>query len=275
MLRIDPETMKTSRSLALLIVLCLPLVSNSWGQDFTAGNRIQYRVQAICSPAQSGALRFRYSLTNRTSSSQSIWVFAVFTLTSRDSIQSVASPGWEYGIPTNELFASVRWTPPDSSNLRPNSSAVGFEIVARGLPGIVDAYAEGYHEPPSFQDGMATDSIPGYSDLTPYGPGVVCKTIGPVNTLRRLSQSHCIDTLTTYVSRSLSQGWLRTQSRANKYLGFLSSARTKLAQHDTVAARSALHLALEELETEKAPDMTSEAYALLRYNIEYVEATLH
>jgi hypothetical protein len=273
----------------------LLIAHNICAQDFITGNHINIQVGAICTKAKANSFDYNYTLFNKPTSEQRIWVFAVFTKTYRDSISNIKSPSWDYGIPKNEFFASVRWTPSDDLDLQPNSSANGFGIVGNGLPGIVDVYAEGYHEPPSFPDGMATDSIPGYSDLTPYGPGVVGKTIGPVLSPEPFVAINFLDTLLSYTRQSVELGWLKdgpegagrdndcdpdekpddgiVKNLENRLL----KARNELNEGSTVKASPIgagreLEKFIKKVEriSKHSDIMTSEAYALLKYNAEYL-----
>jgi hypothetical protein len=65
-------------------------------------------------------------------------------------------------------------------------------------------------------------------------------------------------------------GWIKDQVTANKYLSYFSSARTKLVQHDSVGSRSVLLQVLHDVDIDSASTLTSEAYALLRFNTEYL-----
>ena len=51
----------------------------------------------------------------------------------------------------------------------PGQSLSGFSFFSTGIVGITPYYAEGDVPTPQFAEGQATDSIPGYTDLTPYG----------------------------------------------------------------------------------------------------------
>jgi hypothetical protein len=53
-------------------------------------------------------------------------------------------------------------------------------MKSESLPGMIQFYVEGEHPFPNFPEFMAPDSIPGYDNLTPYGRGIVGKTVGPV-----------------------------------------------------------------------------------------------
>jgi hypothetical protein len=65
-------------------------------------------------------------------------------------------------------------------------------------------------------------------------------------------------------------GWIRDQSTADKYLGYFSTAKTQLEQNNTAGARTTLQSVLHDVDVDSSSTLTSEAYALLRYNTEYL-----
>jgi hypothetical protein len=262
--------MNTKKALCILSMFFLLIEHNIRAQDFITGNHINIQIRTVCTKTQANLFSYNYILTNKPTSEQRIWVFAIFTRIYRDSISKIISSSWDYGIPKNEPYASVRWTPSDDVDLLPDSSADGFGIIGKGLPCIVDAYAEGYHEPPSFPDGMATDIIPGYSDLTPYGPGVVGKTIGPVTVPNPFVPLNFLDTLSNYTTQSRLLGWIKDDATANKYLGYFSSAKTYLQQNNITSTRTTLQRVLQDVNVDSTSHITIEAYALIRYNTEYL-----
>ena len=151
---------------------------------------------------------------------------------------------------------------------------------------------------------MAPDSIPGYDDLTPYGPGIVGKTIGPVLPPTPFVALVFLDTLISYKHQSVTLGWLKSKRDDDcdedekpddgivKNLDKrLDKAKKELIQRDSVKARNELEKFVKKVERlwkrsqlarpqsgrdEDNNDkrdkvvMTSEAYALLKFNTEYL-----
>jgi hypothetical protein len=144
---------------------------------------------------------------------------------------------------------------------------------------------------------MATDSIPGYTDLTPYGPGIVGKTVGPVMPPDPILSLTFLDTLLSYVRQSHELGWInntrdddceadeKAEDGIMKNLDKrLTTTRDLIVKDKIGAAKSRLQMFLnkveklwsrqqkEEAKNRKNPKIifTSEAYALLKYNGEYL-----
>jgi hypothetical protein len=157
--------------------------------------------------------------------------------------------------------------------VKPRSSRNGFEFRAQSLPSIVTYYAEGEHPIPEFEEGMAPDSIPGY-DLTPYGPGIVGKTVGPMVPPEPFDALAFLDTLLSYTTQSKTLGWIRDQTTADKYLGYFSAVKLGLSDSNFTSARNTLKQVLHDVDVASTSALTSEAYALLRFNTEYLVGQL-
>ncbi len=79
-----------------------------------------------------------------------------------------------------------------------------------------------------------------------------------------------LDTLLNYNQRSLYLGWISNQTTADKYDSLFTSAKTQLQQNNNNAAKTTLQSVLQEVDIDSTNNLTSEAYALLRYNTEYL-----
>ena len=100
------------------------------------------------------------------------------------------------------------------------------------------------------------------------------KTIVPVRILNNISQAEFIDTLKSYVARSFSLTWINSQLVADKYSSFLTKAKSTLQQDKIILARCYLQDILRDVDIDSSSTITSEAYALLRYNTEYLISKL-
>ena len=64
--------------------------------------------------------------------------------------------------------------------------------------------------------------------------------------------------------------WITNQTTTNKYDSLFNTAKTQLQQNNNNAARTTLQTALQEVRVDSTDNLTSEAYALLKYNTEYL-----
>ncbi len=251
---------------------------------------------------------YSYTVRNGAGAEQSIWRFRLIIPETVQVSDQRAPEGWDpsYGIWEYKNCFVISWGSPFDFDISPGSSLGGFSFATtKSIPGIVTYYAEGYAPPPSFEPGMAPDSIPGYDDLTPYGPGVVGKTVGPVPLPSLLTPVNFLDTLISYKHQCLTLGWLIDKPQHEKdedgdEIGEgvvkrldrrLNRAREALVKGDSSKARGELEKFInkvEELykesqhreqegEEEKFAygGLSSEGYALLRYNAEYLRDRLN
>jgi len=257
------------RVAVLLSLLSLALdLGIAFGQDsLVLGNRIVPGFSVSLSKKNLG-LTYSYTLTNGPGAEQEIFRFWLLP-PSRLSIDSLRAPAkWYIGI-HDEDFLIINCVASDK-NIKPGSSLSGFSFRSVSIPGIISFYAEGEHPLPRFQPGMATDSIRGYSNLTPYGPGIVGKTVGPVLPPDPFIAASFLDTLASYKHQAFALGWITNKGILNSLDQKLDNVRKQLGRDNTNTAKNILNAFIKEVEAQKDKHLTSEAYALLKYNAEYL-----
>lgn len=258
-----------------------------------AGDKIKPILKTIIHKENSGFL-YKYTISNDTGAQQEIYRFLLIP-SSAIAVNNLNAPEkWYIGVHNEDLFI-INCVASDK-NIKPGNSLGIFSFYSFSIPGVIIFYAEGEHPLPSFPEGMADDSIPGYDDLTPYGPGVVGRTIGPtVPPINFVATIWC-DTLLSYTRQSVALCWLKTtrdddcdddeqpnDGVAKNIEKRIEKAKKELMKGDSVKARKELEKLVkkveriykksEELEKKKREremTMTSEAYALLKYNTEYL-----
>ncbi|MCK9409142.1 MAG: hypothetical protein M0R68_08395 [Bacteroidetes bacterium] len=293
------------RTLYIAIVLIL-LAKTLGAQTFQTRNKIDLKV-SFSLTAINQMHTYNYTLTNGATAQESVYVFDLLLLSTNVSISNLnASLNW-----TGIMFADaspqlIRWIAKIDNNtddyinpLGHGASLSGFSFnSSNSLPGIITYYSEGWAPAPVFSsEDEVTDSIPGYTDLTPYGPGVVGKTVGPALPSKPFVAGVFLDTLLSYTHQSAALGWLKFKQDedsddddekpedgiVNNLDKRLQKAKIELTRGDSVKARKELGKFLKKVErirdrSEKAEQknkeidvaMTSEAYALLKYNGEYL-----
>ncbi len=83
-----------------------------------------------------------------------------------------------------------------------------------------------------------------------------------------------LDTLRTYPERARQQGWITTDAAASRYKEKLNAAYDHLAATDSVRAQQALSEVTAHAEADSGDVLTSEGYALLYYNADYLAQRL-
>ncbi len=166
----------------------------------------------------------------------------------------------------------------------PGSSVSGLVMMSKGLPGIRAFTAYSYFDVGKYTPDIDADTtaaldsiytaVGNYIDSMATNVNYSGWTIGPTAPPSNFDGSSWLDTLTSYATRSLSLGWIKDQATADKYLGYFASAKMSLQQNNVAAARLTLQQVLQDVNTDSTSNITSEAYALLRYNTEYLLAQL-
>ncbi|MGA3287590.1 MAG: hypothetical protein ABSD46_09200 [Bacteroidota bacterium] len=264
------------RTLYTSIAISLFVIALS-AQTFETRNKIDLKV-GFSLKVINQAYNYNYSLTNGPIAQESVCVFDIRLLTNVPISNLDAPLNWRKVLFT-KTPQLIRWhahvddeTGRYGKNLLgPGVSRSGFSFnSSNSLPGILIYYSEGWAPAPVFEEGEATDSIPGYTDLTPYGPGVVGKTVGPLTVPNPFVPLNFLDTLANYTTQSHALEWIKDDATANKYLGYYTSAKTSLQQNNIALARTTLQQVLQDVNVDSTANLTSEAYALIRYNTEYL-----
>ena len=157
--------------------------------------------------------------------------------------------------------------------VKPGNGIEGIVIMCKGLPCIRSCVVK-----PNFQDDLLFPN-PDDTTVTYYVPpedsirevvNYHGLTVGPSAPPINFIATVWCDTLISYTTQSRALGWIKDDATANKYLGYFASAKTKLVQHDSVGARNVLLQVLHEVNIDSTASLSSESYALLRFNTEYI-----
>jgi hypothetical protein len=193
----------------------------------------------------------------------------------------------------------------DTLSPTPGSTVRGFTIMSKALPGMraFTAYSdfdEGKYQPDIDGDTTAAlDSI--YNAVYSYLDSMTANinyrgwTIGPTAPPLDFSATSWIDTLASYKHQCVALGWLTNgpehekdedDDKADEGIverldHRLDKAKAALVKTDSVKAKQELELFVKEVEQlyhknkeegkrRGVPALTSEGYALLKYNAEYL-----
>jgi hypothetical protein len=211
-----------------------------------------------------GRLCYRYRVQNSSSSLQSVKEVVVKHRVDPDSIINQNGPAYWWGYATRSLYPSwenVRdqryW------DIMPGATDSSFAFSSSGLPAILPYYLLGRNAWSSNEDlnlweqNVLTNSVHG-STVAPATPP------SPFNGLTFL------DTLKLYVTQSRTLGWITSDPTANKYKRLIDTARSYLQANIRGVTKTKLDSVLLNVYADSASTFTSEAYALIRFNTEYV-----
>ena len=163
----------------------------------------------------------------------------------------------------------IAWGPDDYAYMiKAGNSLEGFQISSLGLPFIGDYAVQGYFPTPSIEFGEEEPVIIGSMNI--YENSKKGKIIGPACPPSPFIPTAFLDTLVSYTRQSKDLGWITEQAAAEKYEGYFTMAQNMLQQNRITETRAKLQEVLRDVEADSGAFLTSEAYALLRYNTEYL-----
>jgi hypothetical protein len=199
--------------------------------------------------------KYDYTVTNKNTSLQKIENF--FIIRFSDSISNINTRrDWRgdlyktpFGIMWTNLFTGENY-------IMPGDVDTNFQFLAFALPIIVTSYVQGNNGGNGFKEILTNSAQVG--------------TIGPATPPDPFVPLTFLDTLAGYTNQSRTLGWIKDSLTAVKYLGYFSTAKAELQQNDTATAKSILRQVLTDVDVDSTNHITSEAYALLRFNTEYL-----
>lgn len=289
--------MKLKELLFVGLQVCI-LQNSLYCQDIPQRNQFRAVVCFTILEKNEKEFEYQYTIKNLKESKQGIWLFSLILSQSID-VYAINSPrGWDdsYGKVETKGYAEMNWGTGGDFDILPDSLQSGFSFHSSSVPGIITHYLEGYAPPPNIEkvDLDSLGRVFGYDDLTPYGPGIVGKTVGPVLPPEPFIATAFLDTLLSYTRQSAELGWLGKErdddcdedeqpddGLIRNLEQRLTKAKRELMREDSVKARRELEKLVKKVERiwkrsqeeanrgRKGP-MTSEAYALLKYNTEYL-----
>ncbi len=237
-----------------------PSVEQIRGDEFLPANRIDVTVR--CFIQKSGdVFYFNYSVSSDRTSKQIISDVYISGL--EDTTSNLAPPMWQSGSSSYiGGRAFIKYSAGTYYLIHPGQTMGGFKTISPALPTIVNYYVQGYTQPIFVSADQETQNI--------LNNSVTGRTVGTRDTSVMVDALQWLDTLTSYTTQSRSLGWIKDQATAHKYSGYFTSAKTSLQQNNTNATRATLHQVLQQVNIDSTNNMTSEAYALIRYNTEYL-----
>jgi hypothetical protein len=190
-----------------------------------------------------------------------------------------AAPAKWIGDLTNWL--AVKWFTSRSFAIQPNHSMSGFELQSKGLPSIRNALIEPFFDIDQFPSAddlnseWAADSLLNAIDSLKRASSCQRKTVGPMAPEATFRPIVLLDSLNSYVTQSHNLGWITTQSAASKYLDRFYKARSQLKSANLTGALTTLQAVLDQVHQDSSSTLTNEAYALIRFNTDYLIKNLN
>jgi hypothetical protein len=216
---------------------------------------------------QDSIYQYQYQLINLHSSQQEIWYWLIF---SESKISIVNTPyGWRANLkdePKRISFSSTA----QRFRVSPSDTLKSILLSSNSLPTIKKYFMEGW-EQLVLQTGLEPDSIENASFFDTAKEGFMIfpreRIINDINILT--------DTLETFRFRSCEElDWATDTVVCGELENDLYDVKANLQAGDSLSAANALSDFIELVEQEKGESLTSEGYALLYFNAEYLAERL-
>ena len=210
--------------------------------------------------------KYKYTITNSLSSKQDINAFYLNKLTEKiDNI--VKRKSWSFFY-EDELITWQDLNNPLYQN--PNFIKKGYSdssnsFISSDLPGIINYFIQGFNFDPSINTFSPSER---YSNILQNSVNGL--TIGPLKILNPFIPLDFIDSILNYIQHSFELNWIKNQPTRDKYANHFTTAKTQLQQNNIAAVKNTLNQVLQDVDQDSTSNLTSEAYALLRYNTEYL-----
>jgi hypothetical protein len=245
---------------------------------FEPGTKMNITLDCNLSTSSSeDTLEYSYKVKNGIDSKQKLGVL-ILGFGHGLQISGKTPKGWYGGQDYQQGGAKVAdqwsWFPAgkNSKALAPGAILSGFSLECRSLPLIGNAYVQGQVRKipwaAQFKDANFRNRL---SRLWVFPANYIClRTIVPGVIPHGVEGRTLLDTLISYKHQALALKWIDNEGIANSLDQKLENAKEKLISRDSVAARNILTAFVNEVEAQKDKHLTSEVYALLKFNAEYL-----
>jgi hypothetical protein len=244
--------------------------------DFLVQNNIDVSLKSTVQKIDSLYI-YNYLLHNLPTSKQEIQSF--YLKLNCDTIYNNIKPvNWFFGANGELHFFGCLEHPGlfyDSVNFIKPNNFENFNIYSARLPSIIQSYIQAYNRTPPIEDTVKGVFI-SFDDLENnlISNSKKVFTVGPSLNLYLIGNIEIIDSLLSYIYHSYQLGWIANQTTTDKYDSLFNLAKTQLQQNNNNAARTTLQTVLQEVDIDSTNNLTSEAYALIKYNTEYLLSKL-
>lgn len=187
-------------------------------------------------------------------------------------------PGWSADI---TVTGTVGWGGSDENLILPNQTLGGFILTSYGLPGIREAT----NDPVIDYDNLPEEYWENVELTTQLQDSLTyhLKTIGPTAPPADFKPLPFLDYIISLKHEAYNLGWIKNKGIENSLDAKLDNAKKKIEQGNIEAAKNILNAFINEVEAQgcvtyedcsSGKHISPEAYALLKYNVQYLISNL-
>jgi len=249
---------------------------------FEPGTKINPKVNSVVTKdSQKNTYLYSYSIENGADSQQNLDTFILeFGVDDVTDASTMWSSDRIRGVQDEQIAFVNRWMWSGAQGLEPTESANGFALESPGLPGITNANFQGRAPILAWPTAPGGNLLKQIFALKVYPANhVLRKTVAPVAPPSSFVPLDFLETLVSYIDQAFNLGWIDDHDIVNDLDEKLEDAKQQLEQGETKEAIEILQDFIEEVEEEAGVEeeeeddekhLTSEAYALLKYNAEFL-----
>ncbi|MBI2619317.1 MAG: hypothetical protein HYW57_04490 [Ignavibacteriales bacterium] len=244
-------------------------------------------IQGFVSPTADGKYLYRYRITNGTQAQQNLVEFSLHydstvwieSRTPETSWRNYPRKMRDYSD-TGKPKPTYTWVWRGDQGLEATWFIDSCVVISDGLPTITASYSQAKTRiwawpagGPNQKDTTASDIRMKLLRLEVYpNANVLRKTIGPKLPPTPFVPLSFLGTLISYKHQAFDLGWIKNHGIATSLDQKLDNAKVQLEKGNNTSARNILEAFVNEVEALNKQDgqITNEAYALLKFNTEYL-----
>ncbi len=239
-------------------------------------NNISPLIQSSVLKIDSLTFKYIYSVTNTAASIDPLYEIGI---RSRLPISNIQKPNNEWDGFYSTRNGEVNWAKIGGAipGIVRDYTVNGFSFHASQIPSITDSYSRNYvwYSFPDEIEGPFGKLEALIDSVYTLSIGVKQITLGPWLPDSTLSLKSFTDTLETYRYRSCEElGWATDTTVCGQLEQQLTDVKTALQDQDSLGAANVLSEFIQLVEEEKETNLTSEGYALLFFNAQYLAERL-
>lgn len=224
--------------------------------------------------------RYLYQVSNLPTSQRKLHTFYV---EAQAPVEKVGAPddSWGYSRPLTdylqaqlEVKAGWAWsqTREGREGLTPGENAAGFSFVSAGLPAVMKCYIRHHAYMKGVGEELPEELHAAIDRVAWKIPSGV--TVGPATPPEPFHPAVFVRRILEMVDVSAKQGWIESPKVKLEFQAMLAQAEEALVRKENARASVLLRRLLGRVEAEKGKTLLSEAYALLKFNVQYLESQL-
>ena len=234
---------------------------------FTQANNIKFNINSVVKKNNDGENEYKYILKNMANSSQKIYFFYFTPFI--DTFYVRESDGWKktggflqplYGFKVGKFATGIL---PDSLK-----RFVCYTKNNSYLPKLSRCYVQGNYQ--YLRRNVDLKEMLDALTRNVFSNSAKSYILLPASPPNPFIPIEFIDTLIAYTDSSYALGWIKNEQTRDKYNNYFTNAKNYLNQNNNNAAKTELQKVLTDCNTDSSTVLTSEAYALLYFNTEYL-----